>query len=126
MTAWSSKLQHVGDSPAEDRQLLALGEYSRDSSAEDDTYFTDSCYFGFTKIAAESIQQSGRWALSLQQSEEEIWLLEEAKEVGIDAQHFTREQTQLGNGDAAQMGLWPHQAWFNFTEHTDKPSDRPD
>lgn len=126
MTAWSSKLQHAGDCPAEDRQLLALGEYSRDSSAKDDTYFADSCYLGFTKTATESTQESGRWALSFQQSEEEIWLLEEAKEVGIDAKHFTREQTQLGNGDTVQMGLWPHQARFNFTEHADKPSDRPD
>lgn len=76
--------------------------------SKDDTYFADSCYLGFTKTATESTQESGRWALSFQQSEEEIWLLEEAKEVGIDAKHFTREQTQLGNGDTVQMGLWPH------------------
>lgn len=74
MTAWIYELHYVGDSPTEDGQLLASGEYSRDSSAKDDTYFTDGCYFGFRKTAAESTQESGRWASPSQQSEEEICL----------------------------------------------------
>lgn len=81
---------------------MAFDNYSRASSAEDDTHFTASCYFGFTETSTGiwylylgCIQGSGRSMLSSpqSQSEEEIWPLEEAEEVGIDAKHFAREQT---------------------------------
>lgn len=81
---------------------VAFDNYSRASSAEDDTHFTASCYFGFTETSTGiwylylgCIQGSGRSMLSSpqSQSEEEIWPLEEAEEVGIDAKHFAREQT---------------------------------
>lgn len=74
---------------------MAFGKYSRASSARNDTYFTASCYFGFTKTGTGRTQGSGRSVLSSQQSqlEEDIWLLEEAEEGGIDAKHFARGQT---------------------------------